>query len=52
MTTDPVCGMDIDEEEAAGREAYRGTTYHFCSEACQEAFRNAPERYAEPADSD
>jgi YHS domain-containing protein len=52
MTTDPVCGMDIDEKEAAGSEEYGGTTYHFCSKACQETFRNAPERYAESKEGD
>jgi len=49
MTTDPVCGMDLDEEAAEGRQDYQGTTYYFCSKACQEAFRNEPGRYAEPA---
>jgi Cu+-exporting ATPase len=42
---DPVCGMEIDPETAAASEAYRGTTYSFCSEACHERFVATPERF-------
>lgn len=35
--TDPVCGMDITEEEAITHE-FNDTTYHFCSEHCAHAF--------------
>ena len=32
MVTDPVCGMNIDSEEAAGTIEYEGKTYYFCSQ--------------------
>jgi Cu+-exporting ATPase len=41
--TDPVCGMTVDPEDAAGSYEYRGTTYYFCSDSCRETFRDDPE---------
>jgi Cu+-exporting ATPase len=46
---DPVCGMDIDPADAAGRYDYRGKTYFFCHPGCLERFRNHPEEFLEPA---
>jgi P-type Cu+ transporter len=43
---DPVCGMDIDPETAAGSTEYQGKSYHFCSTVCLERFKEHPERYA------
>ncbi len=43
---DPVCGMMIGAESAAGSVEHAGRKYHFCSEACREKFRAYPERYA------
>lgn len=43
---DPVCGMTIDEREAAGTSVYEGTTYRFCSLACKEKFDKDPKAYA------
>ena len=45
--TDPVCGMQIEENEAAGKTDYQGRTYHFCSSACQRKFEENPEQYAD-----
>ena len=45
MVTDPVCGMRIDSEEAAGKEEYQGTTYYFCSQTCHDAFLANPSEY-------
>lgn len=44
--TDPVCGMTIDPEHAAGASSYDGETYHFCSHRCETKFTISPERYA------
>ncbi len=44
---DPVCGMTIEEKDAAATLAYQGKTYHFCSTSCQEKFEKDPEAYAE-----
>lgn len=43
--TDPVCGMTVDPETAAGKAEYEGKTYYFCSEGCRKAFEEDPERY-------
>ena len=45
-TTDPVCGMTIEESAAAGSATHRGVTYYFCSPACKERFEAEPEKYA------
>ncbi|MEN6373067.1 MAG: YHS domain-containing protein [Armatimonadota bacterium] len=50
MPIDPVCGMQIDEEEAL-TASYQGQTYYFCSEECRDEFREAPEEYVgEPSE--
>lgn len=45
MVTDPVCGMEIDEEQAAAAIEHDGSTYYFCSESCRDQFAADPERY-------
>jgi len=46
MVEDPVCGMRIESEEAAGTIEYEGRTYYFCSQACHDAFPANPSAYA------
>jgi len=46
---DPVCGMSVEPEAAAGRLEHAGRTYLFCSPHCLEAFRSNPPRYTAPA---
>jgi Cu+-exporting ATPase len=46
MTKDPVCGMQIDEKQAAGKSDYKGQTYHFCSPSCKQKFEQKPDQYA------
>ncbi len=46
MTTDPVCGMSIEESAAAGSITHEGTVYYFCSITCQERFEAEPSQYA------
>jgi len=45
LPIDPVCRMAIDPEQAHGSQTYRGVTYHFCSQRCQQAFDADPARY-------
>lgn len=45
---DPVCGMDIEEQDAAGTSEYRGTLHYFCSSSCIEKFKANPKQYVEP----
>lgn len=42
---DPVCGMDIDPNNAAATSEYQDKTYHFCSMACHDKFKAEPEKY-------
>ena len=44
--TDPVCGMQIDEQTSAGTSQYNNKTYYFCSQACKQKFDAKPEHYA------
>ncbi len=46
MARDVVCGMEINEETAAGTSEYQGKTYYFCNVACKKEFDRNPPRYA------
>ncbi len=43
--TDPVCGMQVEESEAAGKAEHEGKTYYFCGEGCKRKFEEKPEQY-------
>jgi len=45
---DPVCGMLVDPQQAAGSAQYQGQTYHFCSKGCVAKFQGDPEKYLHP----
>jgi Cu+-exporting ATPase len=45
MVIDPVCGMRIDDDDAAATADHDGTTYYFCSVACHDAFVADPASY-------
>ncbi len=42
---DPVCGMTIFPEDAAGHIEHKGQTYYFCNESCLEQFQADPGRF-------
>src|SRR5215203_2683141 len=42
---DPVCGMSVDPDHAAGSFEYQGNTYYFCSTHCLHRFRENPESF-------
>jgi heavy metal translocating P-type ATPase len=42
---DPVCGMMVDLEGAAGKLEHGGKTYYFCSKGCAERFSREPEKF-------
>jgi Cu+-exporting ATPase len=46
---DPVCGMTVDPNNAAGSFEYQGTTYYFCSTHCLHRFRENPESFLNKA---
>lgn len=45
MARDPVCGMQVDEQQATKKE-HQGQTYYFCSSRCEQQFEQDPQRYA------
>jgi Cu+-exporting ATPase len=45
---DPVCGMDIEEQNAAGTLEYRDARYYLCSRSCLDKFKANPEQYLRP----
>src|SRR3990172_5494229 len=49
MAIDPVCGMTVTEQEAAGRAVHNGTTYYFCSQPCLRKFEANPANFLGPA---
>ncbi|HEY1472267.1 MAG TPA: heavy metal translocating P-type ATPase [Candidatus Acidoferrum sp.] len=42
---DPVCGMMVEPQKAAGKVEHNGKSYYFCSARCAERFRNEPEKF-------
>jgi len=42
---DPVCGMEVTEENAACSYDYKGRTYYFCAESCRDRFAADPTRF-------
>ena len=47
---DPVCGMQLDDQQTAINSQYMNRTYYFCSLGCKQQFGNDPQRLAELAD--
>ena len=46
MAEDPVCGMDVNEKQAAAQAQYKGQAFYFCSPGCKATFEKNPEKYA------
>ena len=44
---DPICGMQVEELDAAGQSEYEGKTYYFCSTGCKAKFEADPAEYAD-----
>jgi P-type Cu+ transporter len=45
MAKDPVRGIQVDEQQAAGTSEHQGETYYFCSARCKQQFDQNPEGY-------
>jgi Cu+-exporting ATPase len=45
---DPICGMTVDPETAAGKYEYEGTTYYFCGIGCLNKFKGDPASFVNP----
>jgi Cu+-exporting ATPase len=52
LAKDPVCGMDVAPETAAGSIEHDGRTIYFCSRHCLDRFKAEPGRYTAPAARD
>lgn len=46
MQTDPVCGMQVDDQNANSKSQYQGKDYFFCSSDCKRKFDEQPQQYA------
>ena len=48
MASDPVCGTEVNEENATTDEVrFWGATFYFCSPKCRAAFQREPQKYVE-----
>ncbi len=48
MTTDPVCGMKV-EEKSKFQTQFAGKKYFFCSDECRKEFEADPDEFVEIA---
>ncbi|MDQ2806773.1 MAG: YHS domain-containing protein [Chloroflexota bacterium] len=51
MVTDPVCGMQIQPEQAAGQSTHEGQTYYFCAAGCKKTLDVHPAQYVKQAEA-
>lgn len=45
MVIDPVCLKQLDERQVSRKSEYRGQTYYFHDERCQQEFEGRPEDF-------
>ena len=46
MAIDPVCKMDVDENNPpGGTSEHNGATYYFCAPGCKIVFDREPDKY-------
>ncbi len=45
MAVDPVCKMEVDENNPKYESEYKGKKYYFCAPACKKMFEEHPEEY-------
>jgi P-type Cu+ transporter len=43
--TDPVCGMQVDTENAQFTAEHEGQTYYFCARGCMLDFQDEPAKF-------
>jgi YHS domain-containing protein len=49
MQTDPICGMQVDDQKTTSKSQFQGTNYFFCSDECKRKFDQQPQQYANKA---
>jgi len=42
---DPICGMEVSEEDAVAQSEYKGKKYYFCCDSCKVQFDDDPTQY-------
>lgn len=47
--TDPVCGMQVNDQQAAAQSQHQGQSYYFCSDGCKNKFDQNPQQYTSKA---
>ena len=47
--TDPVCRMQVTEENAKATAEHNGQTFYFCSQQCADKFNRNPQQYTQAA---
>jgi L-lactate dehydrogenase len=52
MVKDPVCGMEVDENQVKHQVQYMGKTYYFCALRCKASFEKDPEKYLKALQAD
>ena len=45
MQTDPVCGMQVDEQSAVAQSVFKDKTYFFCAQSCKDQFEHSPKEF-------
>ncbi len=49
---DPVCGMSVAPETAAGKYEFEGETFYFCSTGCVNKFKQNPQNFLEEREAE
>jgi len=49
---DPVCGMEVSEDQTEYQVRYLDKTYYFCTSRCKAFFQQSPERYVKARDEE
>jgi len=52
ITKDPVCGMEVEPENAFGKTEHEGRVIYFCSANCEQKFEKDPEKYFSKLDEE
>lgn len=50
VTTDPVCGAELNQEDVEERSEYEGQVFYFCSAVCRNRFEENPGQFTSRAD--
>lgn len=52
MVKDPVCGMQVDNDQTKHQLQYMGKRYYFCTPWCKASFEKDPDKYLEVLEGD